>query len=92
MYRRARETEQHRRGKHSPATSFKCAQLIANSKDADKVVFLVDRIELGTQSLEQYRSFASATEAVQQTESTDVLKAKLKAHPDRSRKGPWASP
>lgn len=26
------------------------AQLIANSQNADKVVFLMDRIELGTQS------------------------------------------
>ncbi|TGY65815.1 type I restriction endonuclease subunit R, partial [Enterorhabdus sp. NM05_H27] len=69
----------HTTGSGKTMTSFKCAQLIANSKDADKVVFLVDRIELGTQSLEQYRSFASATEAVQQTESTDVLKAKLKS-------------
>ncbi|MGU0055500.1 hypothetical protein ACVXG7_03300 [Enterobacter hormaechei] len=27
-------------------TSFKSAQLIAQSKDADKVIFLMDRIEL----------------------------------------------
>ena len=69
----------HTTGSGKTMTSFKCAQLIANSKDADKVVFLVDRIELGTQSLEQYRSFADDSEAVQATESTDVLKAKLKS-------------
>ena len=69
----------HTTGSGKTMTSFKCAQLIANSKDADKVVFLVDRIELGTQSLEQYRSFASDSETVQATESTDVLKAKLKS-------------
>lgn len=34
-------------------TSFKSAQLIANSGDADKVIFLIDRIELGTQSLKE---------------------------------------
>ena len=39
-------------------TSFKSAQLIADSHDADKVVFLMDRIELGTQSLSEYRAFA----------------------------------
>ena len=33
----------------------------------------------GTQSLEQYRSFANDSETVQKTESTDVLKAKLKS-------------
>lgn len=69
----------HTTGSGKTMTSFKCAQLIANSKDADKVVFLVDRIELGTQSLEQYRSFANDSETVQATESTDVLKAKLKS-------------
>ena len=69
----------HTTGSGKTMTSFKCAQLIANSKDADKVVFLVDRIELGTQSLEQYRSFANESETVQKTESTDALKAKLKS-------------
>lgn len=70
----------HTTGSGKTMTSFKCAQLIANSKDADKVVFLVDRIELGTQSLEQYRSFANESESVQATESTDVLKAKLRSN------------
>jgi type I restriction enzyme R subunit len=41
----------HTTGSGKTMTSFKCAQLIANSKDADKVVFLLDRIELGTQTL-----------------------------------------
>lgn len=58
-------------------TSFKAAQLIAGSKDADKVIFLMDRIELGTQSLLEYRSFADDADDVQGTENTDVLKAKL---------------
>ena len=71
--------KKHTTGSGKTMTSFKCAQLIANSKDADKVVFLVDRIELGTQSLEQYRSFANESETVQKTESTDALKAKLKS-------------
>ena len=39
----------HTTGSGKTMTSFKSAQLIANSKDADKVVFLMDRIELGTQ-------------------------------------------
>lgn len=69
----------HTTGSGKTMTSFKSAQLIANSKDADKVVFLVDRIELGTQSLGEYRSFADKTESVQGTENTDVLKAKLKS-------------
>lgn len=60
-------------------TSFKAAQLIASSKDADKVVFLVDRIELGTQSLKEYRGFADERESVQATENTNVLITKLKS-------------
>lgn len=58
-------------------TSFKSAQLIANSKDADKVIFLMDRIELGTQSLREYRGFAEDSESVQATENTGVLVGKL---------------
>ena len=53
-------------------TSFKSAQLIANSKDADKVVFLTDRIELGTQSYTEYNNFADDGESVQKTENTYV--------------------
>lgn len=50
----------HTTGSGKTMTSFKSAQLISNSRDADKVVFLVDRIELGTQSLKEYRAFADA--------------------------------
>ena len=60
-------------------TSFKSAQLIANSKDADKVVFLTDRIELGTQSYTEYNNFADDGESVQKTENTYVLITKLKS-------------
>lgn len=68
----------HTTGSGKTMTSFKSAQLIAQSGDADKVVFLVDRIELGTQSLGEYRSFADCDEDVQDTEKTDVLVSKLK--------------
>lgn len=68
----------HTTGSGKTMTSFKAAQLIANSKDADKVVFLVDRIELGTQSLLEYRGFADDSETIQATENTEVLIAKLK--------------
>lgn len=51
----------------------------AVSKTADKVVFLMDRIEVGTQSLEEYRNFAAENESVQATENSKVLIAKLKS-------------
>jgi len=69
----------HTTGSGKTMTSFKSAQLIANSKDADKVIFLVDRIELGTQSLHEYKGFAEENEDVQATENTAVLVTKLKS-------------
>ncbi|MBQ9662067.1 MAG: HsdR family type I site-specific deoxyribonuclease [Oscillospiraceae bacterium] len=76
----------HTTGSGKTMTSFKSAQLIATSKDADKVVFLMDRIELGTQSLKEYRNFAGAglteqqkANTVQETEDTHVLISKLKS-------------
>jgi type I restriction enzyme R subunit len=69
----------HTTGSGKTMTSFKSAQLIANSKDADKVIFLMDRIELGTQSLREYQGFADDNEDVQATENTAVLVSKLKS-------------
>lgn len=77
----------HTTGSGKTMTSFKSAQLIATSHDADKVIFLMDRIELGTQSLKEYRNFAGAglTEqqkqnTVQETEDSHVLLTKLKSN------------
>ena len=73
----------HATGSGKTMTSFKSAQLIADSHDADKVVFLMDRIELGTQSLLAYRGFAGNGYSVQATENTGVLVTKLKSsNPD----------
>ena len=69
----------HTTGSGKTMTSFKSAQLIANSKDADKVIFLMDRIELGTQSLREYRAFADDSDDVQATENTYSLITKLKS-------------
>lgn len=69
----------HTTGSGKTMTSFKSAQLIANSKDADKVVFLMDRIELGTQSLKEYRAFADSADDIQETEDTVALISKLKS-------------
>lgn len=63
----------HTTGSGKTMTSFKAAQLIANSGDADKVVFLMDRIELGTQSLKEYGNFAEQRTDVNKTENTERL-------------------
>ena len=76
----------HTTGSGKTMTSFKSAQLIADSQNADKVVFLMDRIELGTQSLGEYRGFAGETKgisndesSVKATENTYTLISKLKS-------------
>ncbi len=77
----------HTTGSGKTMTSFKSAQLIADDEKADKVIFMVDRIELGTQSLMQYRNFAGAgltpeqrNKMVQATEDSQVLISKLKSN------------
>lgn len=75
----------HTTGSGKTMTSFKSAQLIADSHDADKVVFLMDRIELGTQSLTEYRAFADDADDVQGTENTQVLKSKLASDDPKNR-------
>ena len=63
----------HTTGSGKTITSFKTAQLIAQSHDADKVVFLLDRIELGTQSLHNYRSYGGESLTVAETASAGQL-------------------
>ena len=75
----------HTTGSGKTMSSFKSAQLISRRKDADKVIFLLDRIELGKQSLEEYQNFADSKNDVQATENTAILLAKLKSKQDRDR-------
>lgn len=67
----------HTTGSGKTLTSFKAADLTAKSQDADKVIFLVDRKELDEQSYKHYQDFADDENAVQKTESTDILRGKL---------------
>ena len=69
----------HTTGSGKTLTSFKSAQLIAASRDADKVIFLMDRIELGTQSLREYQGFAADDESIQATDNTTDLLHKLRS-------------
>lgn len=75
----------HTTGSGKTLTSYKAAQLIANSNKADKVIFLLDRIELGTQSLLNYRNFASGMLDIQETENTENLISKLKSEENEDR-------
>ncbi len=69
----------HTTGSGKTMTSFKTAQLLAQSKRANKVVFLMDRIELGIQSAGEYRNFKDDSEDIQETEDTYALISKLKS-------------
>lgn len=68
----------HTTGSGKTVTSFKTAQLVAESKDADKVIFLLDRIELGAQSLANYRSFGGGAVDVEETANSLHLLKRLK--------------
>lgn len=69
----------HTTGSGKTLTSFKVALYIADSGGVDKSVFLADRIDLGYQTLTEYRNFASGTVDVQDTDNTDDLLSKLKS-------------
>ena len=75
----------HTTGSGKTMTSFKAAQLIADSNKADKVIFLTDRIELGVQSLNEYKGFADDDESVEETENTADLLGKLTSQNTRSK-------
>ena len=72
----------HTTGSGKTVSSFKAAQLISRRRDADKVIFLLDRIELGEQSLFEYKNFSDNENDVQETENTAILLAKLKSKQD----------
>ncbi len=69
----------HTTGSGKTLTSFKSAFRIAETDFADKVVFLFDRVELGSQSLMEYQGFATADTSISSTENTDELVAELKS-------------
>ena len=72
----------HTTGSGKTMTSFKTAQLIKESGDADKVVFLLDRIELSNQSLDEYKGFAGNPDDVNDTADTKILISKLESPDD----------
>jgi len=65
-------------------TSYKAGQLIIDRGYADKVVYLVDRVALDSQSSKQYDSFSPNGRTVVTTSSTTVLFNSLKS--DESKK------
>ena len=72
----------HTTGSGKTVSSFKAAQLISRRRDADKVIFLLDRIELGEQSLFEYKNFSDNENDVQETENRAILLTKLKSKQD----------
>lgn len=75
----------HTTGSGKTLTSFKAAQLAARSKLVDKSVFIVDRIELGTQTLGEYKGFADPRETINDTDNAAELLALLKDGADHGK-------
>ena len=65
----------HTTGAGKTLTSFKAAQLVAELSDIDKVMFVVDRHNLDTQTQAEYEAFEP--DAVDGTDNTDELVKRL---------------
>lgn len=65
----------HTTGAGKTLTSFKAAQLVSELDDVDKVMFVVDRHDLDTQTQSEYESFEPG--AVDSTDNTDELVKRL---------------
>ena len=65
----------HTTGAGKTLTSFKAAQLVAESDDVNKVMFVVDRHDLDTQTQSEYEAFEPG--AVDSTDNTDELVKRL---------------
>lgn len=72
----------HTTGSGKTLTSFKSAHLIASAQDADKVLFLVDRKALGSQSFWEFTGFAGNFVTVRDTVSGKSLVRRLKSDND----------
>lgn len=62
----------HTTGSGKTMTSFKSAELIAQLKYCDKVIFLVDRVSLASQTFSEFEGFSNYEE-IFATENTDAL-------------------
>ena len=65
----------HTTGAGKTLTSFKAAQLVSELDDVDKVMFVVDRHDLDTQTQAEYEAFEPR--AVDSTDNTDELVKRL---------------
>lgn len=68
----------HTTGSGKTMTSFKAATLLARQNLADKVVFVLDRIELGDQSMKEYENFSDASVEIHKPGSAWLLLRDLK--------------
>ena len=68
----------HTTGAGKTLTSFKAAQLVSELDDIDKVMFVVDRHDLDTQTQSEYEAFEP--DAVDSTDNTDELVKRLQSN------------
>lgn len=70
----------HATGSGKTMTSYKTAELISKFDYVDKVIFLIDRIELGIQSFENYNCFTNDFIEVTDTKNTNDLIKKISSN------------
>lgn len=68
----------HTTGAGKTLTSFKAAQLVSELDDVDKVMFVVDRHDLDSQTQSEYEAFEPG--AVDSTDNTDELVKRLQSN------------
>lgn len=70
----------HATGSGKTITSFKVAQIVSREiKQFDKVVFLVDRKDLDSQTIKEYNSFLENHNKIEETKNSSTLLKQLKS-------------
>lgn len=68
----------HTTGSGKTLTSFKASQILSQNKDIDKVIFVVDRLDLDSQTLNEFNKFSEGS--VDNTDNTKTLIKHLKSN------------
>ena len=73
----------HTTGSGKTITSFKAAQLMAQQKDIEKVIFMIDRHDLDTKSVKNFNSYLSEENRIDMTDSSFKLVKQLNSNDNK---------
>jgi len=68
----------HATGSGKTLTSFKASQILEQQEDIDKILFVVDRKDLDTQTMEEFNKFSN--NSIDKTDNTRTLVKQLKSN------------